>query len=609
MSNPTWMHYAKKLAAGASAMAPTRARQYDPSRNPAWMKYARSTIAGVQSVAEQVERAADRAVAVTASVPELEPISGRAAEVATTAHAVGEAARELPLLLDAAPELPPAVLPQPLGAPPAVFPPPPFSPATPSAQVPPSSSKPTSSHGPAPAAPAAQAATQQTAKPASNVRPTAAKTPVSKDPSTNEAARIRQAAETLLAVLKKKGANFGDKAHPSTDVMAFQRVARLVVDGIVGPDVRSAAGRVGVTLPQRPAAIKPAKPSLVPPSVIIGDAVLKPLQPTSNDSATKRSASVTLDHYLRSPNANFGDKAHPSESVRTFQHATGLKQDGIVGPDVRAEAKKWGVTLPPRGMQSAPHNVESPAQPTATAVAVEHIASGVSTTPKSALSSPTEYNPIFQALASLGSARSDAETVQHFAVNRTGLVAHMRAESGNAPWTSVSKEVPAQGETSPRFSYGPIQILEDTAPGLYARRTSVSPYSANMRPVPAKAVRGSGPNATMKAALLDQTSGAWYVVAFIMQFDAYMRARFDWPLFMRTGVLNPLAGQGPSAKKVADYVNAYSKAHPLTDPVATLLRMYGGASSIAGMAHLIDNGHSDSSLGRMSRYYSATAAA
>ena len=51
----------------------------------------------------------------------------------------------------------------------------------------------------------------------------------------------------------------------------------------------------------------------------------------------------------------FGYKGHPSSAVRAFQSAAGITDDGIVGPQTRDAAKKFGVTLPPR--PSAPGTI------------------------------------------------------------------------------------------------------------------------------------------------------------------------------------------------------------------------------------------------------------
>ncbi len=54
-----------------------------------------------------------------------------------------------------------------------------------------------------------------------------------------------------------------------------------------------------------------------------------------------------LDAYLRS-GGNFGSKTNPSERVAAVQRALQVADDGVMGPDTRAAARKYGVELPIR---------------------------------------------------------------------------------------------------------------------------------------------------------------------------------------------------------------------------------------------------------------------
>lgn len=58
-------------------------------------------------------------------------------------------------------------------------------------------------------------------------------------------------------------------------------------------------------------------------------------------------AAVALKAYLLG-GGSFGWKGGRSKQVAVAQKVFGIPADGIVGPETRKAAQKWGVKLPPR---------------------------------------------------------------------------------------------------------------------------------------------------------------------------------------------------------------------------------------------------------------------
>jgi hypothetical protein len=167
--------------------------------------------------------------------------------------------------------------------------------------------------------------------------------------------------------------------------------------------------------------------------------------------------------------------------------------------------------------------------------------------------------------------------------------------------------VPRSGSTTPRFSYGPIQILDDTAAGLYSQRNLIKPHEGALRPISTNKLTNTEPSAALKSSLTVPSSGAWWIVLFLTRFEDHLGRYFDLPALVKTGLLIPLTSltgsQQADAATIASYLNAYTRAHPLVDPVASLVRLYVGASSLAGMANSVSNKRADTQLANMLAKY------
>jgi hypothetical protein len=167
--------------------------------------------------------------------------------------------------------------------------------------------------------------------------PAAKPSPSSPAPSSPAVNPQKQAAVNLGQYLALSH-DFGSKAHPSSTVKASQAaMGGLTADGIVGPKTRARALALGVELP---AAGTTAAPS--------------------GNAAAQKQAAVNLGQYLASSH-DFGSKAHPSATVKSYQGAMGgLTADGIVGPKTRTRAQALGVQLPAAG-SAAPAPAHAPA--------------------------------------------------------------------------------------------------------------------------------------------------------------------------------------------------------------------------------------------------------
>lgn len=216
---------------------------------------------------------------------------------------------------------------------------------------------------------------------------------------------------------------------------------------------------------------------------------------------------------------------------------------------------------------------------------------------------PTRAISQLRILQSVSAANPDLKTLAHFANAPMGLWAHEMRESGLRWGTPPFKEAPRRGSTVARFSYGPIQLLDDTASGLVKRSSLIGPFAAKIKPI---AESTGTPNAAT-AALLDQVDpGSYYIALFLAAFGRQMGVDFNMTDFLMGAPLarDPKKPAAADVTLIAQWINNLSQtlrlvtasgSIPAVDPVARMLRLYGGASSVPGMANSIRNGHADKS--------------
>lgn len=219
---------------------------------------------------------------------------------------------------------------------------------------------------------------------------------------------------------------------------------------------------------------------------------------------------------------------------------------------------------------------------------------------------PSQLEPLWPAMRAVLAANPTLGAVQHFNKCRRGLAAHMKRESG-LRWTlPPTKERPRTGSTIPRFSYGIIQLLDDTAHSLVKYRGLLGDEKVRIKDIQTASPTGE-PRAATQRELGSSDRGPWYVILYLARFGRWIGTHFKGMDFYKTGVLVPDT-TNKDAKFVADYVNSFASKHPNVDPVSVLLRMYGGAGSLAGMRNNIKSGHTDRSLGFLVKFTNEFAA-
>lgn len=201
---------------------------------------------------------------------------------------------------------------------------------------------------------------------------------------------------------------------------------------------------------------------------------------------------------------------------------------------------------------------------------------------------PTAMQPLFTTMANVNTGlNGQSDILRHFIECRTGLLAHLKRESG-LRWTSISKEAPASGTTYPRYSYGPTQILDNTGAGMYALRSRLGPYSGKIKQLD-KALASGEQSAKNKAELTRPDPGAYYVTLMLLNFERWLNTYFNGTEFVRTGKLTAItnndANKFQQSLSVAKFINEFAATNPDIDPVAVLFRLFNGASSIGGVAN------------------------
>jgi hypothetical protein len=379
-------------------------------------------------------------------------------------------------------------------------------------------------------------------------------------------AGVRAKAIELDLFLRSPQANFGVKNNPSAPVARFQEVAGLTVDGILGPDVREAGRQVGVEFPPR---------RNVPAHTV---------------KATTEQKAIALGQIAATPTANTPQAtAQQATQIAELQTSMGVTPTGKVDDATKQAAAMVGVDL---ASIAAPAVMEGTHSPYG-----RHACSEVA---------PAHLQPLFNALTEFAQYRPDYSLAKHFAGCRAGILAHIMRESGGR-WGAVTKEAPRKGETAARYSYGPIQLLDDTARGLYKLKGVLGPHASNIKPISTTSVPTGEPTPDLKTSITSPSSGAWWIALFIAKMEDNLRRYFNLAEMTRTGLLTAvptLAGSDlDAAHVVVSFVNDWTRKNPQTDPFATLLRLYGGASSLKGMANSITAGRAVTSHTAMLRHY------
>jgi hypothetical protein len=360
---------------------------------------------------------------------------------------------------------------------------------------------------------------------------------------------IRDAALALLAYLRRPTANFGTKNNRSPEILRFERVARIRETGIMGPEVRDAARKVGVTFPSRRKNVTVEKTQADYQQLV---------------AETASPAVVTED----APTA--GDAPAPAEP------AAAPTPQAEIAPAVVALG---GQPAPEAMAALGPHRcitIDAPAM-----------------------------DPIFEALRAVGASGADAVVERHFAQCHLGYLAHLDAES-NLHWTAVSKETkdPTTGVT--RVALGPAQILTTNLQWLYSRRLLLGPSASRLRKPPAKDTPLTpAVLATYKDLLCKPDQGALWIAVMTAVYGEFLDRFFDAHAVVERDEVKPRSElsepQAAQAREVADYVNARRAKDPLLEAAGIMLRMYWGASSLPGMVRAIRSGHTDFSQGRYGR--------
>jgi hypothetical protein len=330
---------------------------------------------------------------------------------------------------------------------------------------------------------------------------------------------------------------------------------------------------------------------------------------------------VELNNYLNSINANFGSEKAPSDVVQRIQRVIGVDDTGIMNPETRTACEQIsGITLPSRSVQRAAPPLTMPTADLPVGITTNETPPVVVNIDEVVEPEINHGNkdhecvyrlpgklshlqPIFTALQQAEAANPTLTLGEHFLKCKGGLLGNILRESGGS-WTAITKERPRAGSSDSRYSYGPIQILDDTARSLYKWRHLLGDDSTLIRKPPDDDKYVGKIDPRLKAILCDPTNGAWYIALFVTRLENWASTFFDLQRLQDEGVLSPGGSRGLAANKkeaeaISKYINDKVKLESRFTPQILLLRMYAGASSIKGMANNIKNGHTDKSLNNL----------
>lgn len=229
----------------------------------------------------------------------------------------------------------------------------------------------------------------------------------------------------------------------------FQTAAGITADGIYGGGT---AGALRYYLGHAPP--KPLfKPTIEQPYKKPGSSST-PVTNTSTTTTTTAKptalapaeAAKQLRDYLLAT-GDFGDKAHPSSKVKELQGPLGTTADGIVGPNTRTAASKYGITLPLKGaVATAPSQEDLMKQPPSTLLALRSVEAPTSSAVAGAASqdlvpsmTPTQASALLAKIQAWGQS-SISITQQVLLYNQLLQLAKDKNKSMTLPltWTQVS---------------------------------------------------------------------------------------------------------------------------------------------------------------------------
>jgi hypothetical protein len=347
---------------------------------------------------------------------------------------------------------------------------------------------------------------------------------------------LRSAALKLDGYLRTPNARFGIKNAPSEAVQAFQHIAGIAEDGILGPSTRKAASSVGVTFPPR-GAVEPQRQA----EPAISQSLL--------NAATASGASTT-----QAKNAQ-------SQQIAAVQTGLGVVPTGRLDPETQQQAAVLGVTLPALGSTTAhnpfgAHSCDSAIDP--------------------------KYDPIRNALASFSSARPDYLFASHQVHCLNGLTSVLTS-GGRGGWNTARLNQAKTGWAA----LGPLNLSSPTASWLYESRAALKPFDAQMKKVTG-AADSAARRDSLKASITTPSSGAWWYVLALVRLEDMLRPLLDINSFSDTGLLTPNSSVGEKSRNLAENmsaaVNSILKANPQADPIAIMIRLFLKASSLQGMA-------------------------
>lgn len=150
--------------------------------------------------------------------------------------------------------------------------------------------------------------------------------------------------------------------------------------------------------------------------------------------------------------------------------------------------------------------------------------------------SPPHLDPLFSALAVQGAFRGEESLAAHFHDCRTGLLLHLRAESGpSIPWKGRDEEPAKAGRK--RWSYGPMRILDDTFYDTVKRKRNILAPALAINEMPAP--KGNGPDATYIRALETPDEGSKAIALMITSLGQLLYANMVVDFKAGTFVVKP----------------------------------------------------------------------
>lgn len=212
-----------------------------------------------------------------------------------------------------------------------------------------------------------------TSKPVVNTATTVKPLDASTNSGFNETLAKKLAPQVESNIIAKKS------NYDRTLLKNFQTAAGIAADGIYGG---GSAGALRYYLGHAPP--KPLfKPTTEAPYTKPGTTATAAKQTTATNTSTTTvtkpvglapaEAAKQLRDYLIAT-GDFGDKAHPSSKVKELQGPLGTTADGIVGPNTRTAAAKYGVTLPVKGaVTTQPSTADLMKQPPSTLLALRSV--------------------------------------------------------------------------------------------------------------------------------------------------------------------------------------------------------------------------------------------